>query len=224
VFSSNEPYSLNKLFPCFDQPNFINNFEFFYAKEAKAINNKFGYKEPYSNKNEISFTANNFIFSEVIKKIDKEEVLKAFLIEQQNLRLFKITEKLIASTNKITLIKRHLVYQIKSFEIKNHLKSNVIDKFSVNIFYEEIFEPEIKALIREKIENFLLLYKTVYEWFLKYFGFLPQRKLLGINVIKDLNKLITSNQGSIIIDISSFNPNYDLIDKNYMTFLFVNQM
>lgn len=169
--------------------------------------------------------ANNTIFYEVTLKIEKEEILNNFLFEKQNLKIFKSNQRITANTNKITLIKRNLNFVEKYFDLKSIINNNnETKKYLVMIFYEEIFEREIKSLINYKIEEILSFYKLVYEWFSNYFGFNPQRSQLTVSILKELNKQIISNQGMIILDVSCLNPHYDILEKNYMNFLFIHQV
>jgi hypothetical protein len=211
------------LIPCFDQPNFICDFEFFYTEKIKD-DKIFRSKEHLANKTEIHLIANNLILAEVNLKTEKEKILNNFLFEKHNLKIFKTTQNIIANANKISLIKRNINSFKKIFEIKTSEKNIDAKSYSVNINYEENFEMEIKALIKNKVQDFLILFKLVYEWFSEYFGFLPQRTQLAVPILKELNKQITSNQGAIIMDISGLNPNYDVIEKNYLNFLLVHQM
>jgi len=223
VFCSNDPYNLNKIFPCFDQPNFINEFQFFYIQ--KKLKEKLSIKKEITNEYELNFVTNNIDYLELYSNKEKKEILEDFKIQKTNLKLFKQSKNIIANTNQIFMIRKNLCSKIKNFQVETFEDNQYkIKDFTIDISIEQNIENEIKGLIYEKINDVLLLIKTIYEWFYRYFGFLPKKEDLGIFIFKDLIKQISSSYGNIIMDISNFNPNNDVIEKNYLNFLIISQM
>jgi len=166
---------------------------------------------------------NNIEFNEIKTKFHKDEVSNNFRIDISNLKIFKLSEKIISNTNEIILVRKNLEIVNKNIDINNS-RLNQNKNYNLKISYEKSFEIEIKELIKEKCDNILVLFKILYEWFCHYFDNLPEKSNLGICILKNLNKQISSSNSNIVIDISNLNPENDVIEKNYFNFLFINQM
>jgi hypothetical protein len=212
------------LFPCFDQPNFISGFDFFYGLpkcEDKLDKYSKSFRENYSSENQLFI--NNSCFIELKTNFQKDEVAKIFLIDISKYKIYGITHKIFSNTNEIILIGKSLESYNKIFELKDE-KNIKNDKYNIKVSFEACFEEEIKDLIRKKSETFYYFYKLVFDWFSRYFDTAPKKTDLGFYILKELNKQLVSSHGNIVLDISNFNPQNDIIEKNYLNFLIINQM
>lgn len=219
MFASNDPYSLNKLFPCFDQPNLICEFNFYTIKTfaGRIINNT----------NSLSYsTSDNFIINShqliaIPSSAEKEEILEKWDLKTdlKLINLYKLESAIKSNPNSISIVKGTSF--IKT-EFANKKKN--YENAKINFLIPNNYDGDVKAIINSKFEKIIEIAASCLEWLSAYLNTKPYIKDLSFIFMNDLNKTITQNQGMILIDIANLNPQHNILENNYFYFLIISQV